>query len=108
MTPEGKVRKRLKDGVEALGGMVEPLRIAERRGPPDVLITLPPPIGMRLVETKCEDGVLESWQARDHKRRLRIGGVVVHLAWNVEEVDKLLARWAARIAMHRQSRWPSG
>lgn len=104
MTPEGKVRQRLKRGVEAMDGLCEPFTSPGRRGPPDVLVTLPAPIGMRLVETKCPDGVLESWQRRDHKRRARLG-VHVSLAWSVEEVDRLLHVWAVAIAQHRQSRW---
>ena len=96
---ESVIEKRLRIGVETeLGGLCEKFTTG-RRGPPDRLCTLPPPVGMQLVELKQESGEVEAPQVRDHKRRAKLG-VKVHVTWSLEDVEDLLRRWRIAIETH--------
>lgn len=98
---ETKVERALVAGVEALGGTCEKFTTPGKVGPPDRLIswaqgeyrTLADRMygreGAEFAETKAPDGVLKSWQARDHARR-RARGYTVHVLWNLFEVETYL------------------
>lgn len=98
---ETKVEKALVKGVEALGGMCEKFTTPGKVGPPDRLISWRMTTvgreravafgcyGVEFVETKAPDGVLKSWQERDHARR-RAMGYRVHVLWNLFEVEHYL------------------
>jgi hypothetical protein len=98
---ETKVEKELVKGVTALGGTCEKFTTPGKVGPPDRLISWPQGEfgsyadlrygrdGIEFVETKAPDGVLKSWQARDHARR-RALGYSVHVLWNLEQVAQYL------------------
>lgn len=98
---ETKVERALVEGVTALGGTCEKFTTPGKRGPPDRLISWPQQnfgslsdvwnrrMGVEFAETKAPDGVLKSWQARDHKRR-RAMGYRVWVLWNLDEVEAYL------------------
>lgn len=97
-TRETTVETRLREGVEALGGACEKFVSPGTVGVPDRLICWPggqvlPQLGVypitEFVETKAPKGKLESWQARDHERRIKMG-YIVHVLWNIEQVEQYL------------------
>lgn len=85
---ESKIEKTLREGVEALGGTSEKFSPRGQIGRPDQLVSWPDAFA-EFVETKAPDGKLESWQARDHKRR-RVMGFHVHVIWTMEGVEAYL------------------
>lgn len=86
---ERVVEKRLRQGIEALGGLCYKIVVPGRRGPPDRLCAmwfiLP-----YMVETKAPGEVPEEHQAREHER-LRERNMVVRVLDTIEKVDKHLA-----------------
>ena len=91
---ESTVEKRLKRGIEALGGTCEKFTSPGTRGVPDRLIMLP---GGRIifVETKAPKKVPNPLQAKDHERRRKLG-CDVRVIDTVEKVDEFLkeiAKW---------------
>ena len=85
---EQSVEDYLTERVVYNGGMCEKLVTPGKVGTPDRLITWPGVI--HFVETKAPNGVLESWQERDHARRRRLGHLVKVL-WNNDMVDDYIA-----------------
>lgn len=95
---ESKIETALRLGVEALGGTCEKFTSPGKRGVPDRLVCWPidlemsafrPAQRVEFVETKAPLGRLESWQERDHERRLAMG-FNVWVLWNLEEVERYL------------------
>jgi hypothetical protein len=91
---ESTIEKRLKRGIEALGGLCEKFTSPGTRGVPDRLIMLP---GGRIifVETKAPKKVPNPLQAKDHERRRKLG-CDVRVIDTVEKVDEFLkeiAKW---------------
>lgn len=98
MTPEGKVKKRLKERIEALGGEVRAIRYIGRSHCPDNLVLFPAGSqgaerrGAGLfgwnaqVETKAQGKRPRPGQVREH-RRLRDAGVIVLVCATEEQVD---------------------
>ena len=91
---ESTVEKRLKRGVEALGGLCEKFVSPGKRSVPDRLVSLP---GGRIVfvELKAPGKEPTPLQEKDHKRR-RTLGFDVRVIDTVEKVDEFLeeiAKW---------------
>ena len=91
---ESTVEKRLKRGVEALGGLCEKFVSPGKRSVPDRLVSLP---GGRIVfvELKAPKKEPTPLQEKDHKRR-RTLGFDVRVIDTVEKVDEFLeeiAKW---------------
>ena len=89
---ESVIEKRLRKGVESMGGLCEKFVSPGRRHVPDRLVTLPK-AEMHLVECKRPGKSPRPGQIRDHERRARLG-VTVHVVSTPEEVDTLLEKWA--------------
>lgn len=85
---ESTIEKRLKRGVEALGGLCEKFTSPGRRSVPDRLVSLP---GGRIVfvELKAPKKGPTPLQAKDHARR-RALGFDVRVIDTVEKVDEFL------------------
>ena len=85
---ESTIEKRLKRGIEALGGRCDKFTSPGTRGVPDRLITLP---GGRIifVETKAPKKVPNPLQAKDHERRRKLG-CDVRVIDTVEKADEFL------------------
>ena len=85
---ESTIEKRLKRGVEALGGLCEKFTSPGRRSVPDRLVSLP---GGRIVfvELKAPKKEPTALQAKDHARR-RALGFDVRVINTVEKVDAFL------------------
>ena len=91
---ESTIEKRLKRGIEALGGLCEKFTSPGRRSVPDRLVSLP---GGRIVfvELKAPKKEPTALQAKDHARR-RALGFDVRVINTVEKVDEFLkeiAKW---------------
>jgi len=82
---EKSVEDYLTEQVELKGGVCEKFVTPGKVGPPDRIISWPHGI-VDFAETKSKDGVLESWQERDHERRRAMGFLVVVL-WSREHVN---------------------
>jgi len=95
---EKVVEQHLVKCVESMGGLCEKFSAPGRIGVPDRICTLPTPVGMQLVEVKRPDGRVEPWQVRDHKLRAKLG-IRVHVAYTIEEVDRLVSTWESAIRM---------
>lgn len=82
---EKVIEKRLREGVEALGGLCYKFVSPGRRGVPDRLIVFPfcPPY---MVETKAPDKDAEDHQKREHAR-LRKRQMAVFVVDTNEKVD---------------------
>ena len=85
---ESTIEKRLKRGIEALGGLCEKFTSPGRRSVPDRLVSLP---GGRIVfvELKAPKKGPTPLQAKDHARR-RALGFDVRVIDTVEKVDAFL------------------
>lgn len=90
---EKAIEKRLRKGIEALGGLCYKFESPGRRGVPDRLIVVPfwSPY---MVETKAPGEVPEEHQQREHER-LRKRGLRVFVLDTIEKVDKHLTWLAA-------------
>jgi hypothetical protein len=88
---ESPVETYLTERVEALGGTCEKFVTPGKVGPPDRIISWKHGLTgiIDFAETKSKDGVLESWQERDHKRRRAMGFLVVVL-WDEAGVDEYI------------------
>ena len=91
---ESTIEKRLKRGIEALGGLCEKFTSPGRRSVPDRLVSFP---GGRIVfvELKAPKKEPTALQAKDHARR-RALGFDVRAINTVEKADELLeeiAKW---------------
>ena len=100
MAAEGKLRKKLKDRIEAHGGEIRAVSWVGRRNAPDVLALFPDDIGEWLdpsarpgthtfVETKGVEPDAREAQKREHER-LRKAGCTVVVIRNEAELDAWL------------------
>jgi hypothetical protein len=89
---ESAIEKRLKCGVEALGGLCEKFVSPGRRSVPDRLVSLP---GGRIVfvELKAPGKEPTALQEKDHKRRRDLG-FDVRVIDTVNKVDEFLGEIA--------------
>ena len=85
---ESTIEKRLKRGIETMGGTCEKFTSPGTRGVPDRLVTLP---GGRIifVETKAPKKIPNPLQTKDHERRRKLG-CDVRVIDTVEKVDEFL------------------
>jgi hypothetical protein len=85
---EVAVEKYLIERVEACGGMIEKFTSPGKRGVPDRIVTWPRYgfATIHFVELKTIGGKLESWQERDHERRMKLGAFVF-VIWTKAQVD---------------------
>lgn len=85
---ESKIEKRLKSGIEKLGGLCEKFTSPGRRSVPDRIVTLS---GNHIVfvELKAPKKEATELQAKDHARR-RALGCDVRVINSVEQVDEFL------------------
>ena len=85
---ESAIEKHLREQVELYGGVCRKWVTPGRKGPPDRICIFDYP-DLFFVETKTLDGVIKSWQKREHER-LRARGWRVYVVRSVEEVDVLM------------------
>lgn len=85
---ESTIEKRLRKGIEALGGLCEKFTSPGRRSVPDRLVSLP---GGRIVfvELKAPKKEPTPLQAKDHARR-RALGFDVRVINTIEKVENFL------------------
>lgn len=85
----GGVQEYFDEAVAKAGGMTDVFdNYAKKIGRPDRIVTWPRAgfAAIDFVELKTIGGKLESWQARDHERRRKLGAYVVVL-WTKDMVD---------------------
>ena len=91
---ESTIEKRLKRGVEALGGLCEKFTSPGRRSVPDRLVSLP---GGRIVfvELKAPKKEPTALQAKDHARRRALGldVIVINTVEKVDEFLQEISKW---------------
>jgi len=91
---ESTIEKRLKRGVEALGGLCEKFTSPGRRSVPDRMVSLP---GGRIVfvELKAPKKEPTALQAKDHARRRALGldVIVINTVEKVDEFLQEISKW---------------
>ena len=91
---ESTIEKRLKRGIEALGGLCEKFTSPGRRSVPDRLVSLP---GGRIVfvELKAPKKEPTALQAKDHARRRALGldVIVINTVEKVDEFLQEISKW---------------
>ncbi len=91
---ESTIEKRLRKGIEALGGLCEKFTSPGRRSVPDRLVSLP---GGRIVfvELKAPKKEPTALQAKDHARRRALGldVIVINTVEKVDEFLQEISKW---------------
>jgi hypothetical protein len=100
MTPEGRVRSRLRKRALELGYEHRKLRWIGRAGAPDeLLFWSESPTGQPftvLVEVKREEGILPKPHQQREIDRLRQAGFIVYVVGSVEEVEAMFSELGQR------------
>lgn len=88
----------IREAISAMDGTAELFRVPGKRGPPDLLVTLPfQP--MHFVECKKpKRGKLSALQRKDHDRRRSLGQEV-YVIWTIHDRDAYIQRQRLRVML---------